>query len=111
MKRIFYILLLLGLFIYSCGPVKTITSNDNTITSMKLLLDTTYNKTQFDSLCIVDSIDPNYRNWLKMSFIDYETNKTINEYTYIKTLNEDEIMYRLIIDETEYNIIKRLTDN
>lgn len=96
--------------ILSCGVSKKNTTTENP-TSMMILLDTTFTKFQFDSLCVADTINPNYKEWLVMSFIDYETNKTINEYTYIKTLNEDEIMYRLIIDETEYNIIKRLTDN
>ena len=103
----FIILIFLTL---SCGTVRKTNTIENS-TSMKILLDTTFTKFQFDSLCVADTLNPNYKEWLIMSFVDYETNKTINEYTYIKTLNEDEIMYRLIIDETEYNIIKRLTDN
>lgn len=98
------------LFVLSCGVSKKNTTTENP-TSMRILLDTTFTEIQFDSLCVADTINPNYKKWLTMSFVDYETNKTINEYTYIKTLNEDEIMYRLIINETEYNIIKRLTDN
>ena len=110
MKRIVITILIVIFALASCGTSKKVTITDRP-TSMRVLLDTTFTKFQFDSLCVADTINPNYKEWLVMSFVDYETNKVINEYTYIKTLNEDEIMYRLIIDETEYNIIKRLTDN
>ena len=110
MKQLIISFIIMIFLILSCGTVRRTTTTENP-TSMRVLLDTTFTKSQFDSLCIADTINPNYKEWLSMSFIDYETNKTINEYTYIKELNEDEIMYRLIVDETEYNIIKRLTDN
>lgn len=110
MKQLIISFIIMIFLTLSCSTVKKATTTENP-TSMRILLDTTFTKFQFDSLCVADTINPNYKEWLMMSFIDYETNKTINEYTYIKTLNEDEIMYRLIIDETEYNIIKRLTDN
>lgn len=111
MKRFIIILLSVSLLLFtSCGPGKRTVDTEKS-TSMKMLIDTTFTMHQFDSLCVADTISPDYKNWLVMAFLDYETNNVIYEYIYIKHINEDEIMYRLIVDDKEYKIIKRLTDN
>lgn len=94
----------------SCGTNKKIVTN-NLHATMKIMIDESFNRQQFDSLCVADTINPDYTKWLVMPFVDYETNETVHEYVYIKKINEDEIMYRLIIENCDYKIIKRITDN
>ena len=99
------------LIFFSCGTGKKVTTTTNSTTSMRMLLDTTFTQHQFDSLCVADTINPNFKKWLNISFNDYETKEYIYEYIYIKKINEDEIVYRVIVENDNYKITKRLTDN
>lgn len=104
----FIAILITVLLCFSCGLSK---KSQQTINQPKMLLliDANFNKHQFDSLCVADTLPNDLEKWLRWQFIDYEKNTMINEYVYIKHINEDEVMYRLIIDN-DYNIMKRLTD-
>ena len=43
-----------------------------------------FNKRQLDSAFVADTLNPNLENWLKATFVDYETNEKIVKYLYIK---------------------------
>lgn len=43
-----------------------------------------FNKRQLDSAFVADTLDPNLKNWLNATFVDYETNEKIVKYLYIK---------------------------
>lgn len=111
MKQLIGILVFGILFLFSCGTSKKVTSTKESNSYMVMLLDTTFTKHQFDSLCVADTINPNFKKWLNISFNDYETKEYIYEYIYTKKINEDEIVYRVIIENDNYKITKRLTDN
>lgn len=79
-------------------------------TSMRILYDREFTYRQFDSICVADTIPINLDLWKKLTSVDYETNKAIDEYLYIKRLGVNEELFRLmIIDEDTYNIYKRIT--
>lgn len=79
-------------------------------TSMRILYDKDFTYKQFDSICVADTIPNNLELWKPYSQFDYETNKAITEYLYIKRLGVNEEIYRLmVIDEDTYNIYKRIT--
>jgi hypothetical protein len=108
MKKILFYSLLALLF-YSCGTQKKITNNPDS--RMILLINDTFTKHQLDSLCVADTISSDLNTWIIGTFVDYETNTPVKEYSYIKIMKEDEILYRVIEEGIDYKITKRLTDN
>lgn len=69
-----------------------------------------YNKHQLDSICIVDTIEPNLEKWHILGLRDGETNENVTQYLYIKTLGEFESIYRVQkINDDRYKITKRIT--
>ena len=107
MKR-FIVCCIIALLCLSCGVSKK-TIETTPTQRMLALIDAEFTKYQFDSLCVADSLPNDLKKWLYWEFIDYEDNKTIKEFIYIKKVNEDDIMYRVIVDDN-YNVMKRLTD-
>lgn len=109
MKKII-VFLFLVFFCYSCGTTKKVVEPEKP-TKMLNLIDTIFSRQQLDSLCVADTISLDLDTWMKITFVDYESNSAIIEYSYIKTIHEDEILYRVIKDGENFKIIKRLTDN
>lgn len=79
--------------------------------NMKILYERDFTHAQFDSICVADAIPMNLELWKAYSTRDYETNKVITEYMFIKKLekNGEEIYRLMIVDEDTYNIYKRIT--
>ena len=70
-----------------------------------------YNKCQFDSICVADTLDMDLNNWLIVPLRDYETKKNVSQYIYIKSLGKHESIYRVYkIDDNTYKITKRITE-
>ena len=80
-------------------------------TSMRILYDKNFTYAQFDSICVVDVIPIDLGEWKSHTTVDYETNKPITEYLYIKSIdsNNEEIYRLIILDQDTYNIYKRIT--
>lgn len=79
--------------------------------SMRILYDKDFTHAQFDSICVADAIPVDLELWKSYSSRDYETNKVVTEYMFIKKLekNGEEIYRLMIVDENTYNIYKRIT--
>ena len=112
LKR-FLVVVSLFFFMIGCGPGKHLPQNqDNNLSySMQILFEKNFTMYQFDSLCVADTLPINFeKKWIKnQSLYDYETNKPIEQYYYIKRLGQNESFYRLIIiDEETYNVFKRV---
>ena len=94
----------------SCGLFHKQPQNYTYGTSMRILYERDFTRAQFDSLCVADTIPANLKLWKSQSFRDYETNKLMKEYLYIKRLGSDEELFRLMMPtDTTYNIYKRIT--
>ena len=79
-------------------------------TGMRILYDKEFTQYQFDSICLADTIPGNLDMWRKLKSVDYETNKPIEEYLYIKRLGANEEMFRMMmVNDSTYNILKRIT--
>ena len=77
--------------------------------TMKIVFDRQFNLHQFDSLCVADTLPVLLTKWRKITIDDYETDRTLEEYLYIKRLGKNESTYRLIKENEElYNINKRV---
>ena len=108
--------LLIGLLVIAsmsgCGLLCRHRQNDQETyaTSMRILYERDFSRAQFDSICVADTIPVDLKLWKSYSMRDYETNKLITEYLYIKRLGANEEMFRLMMPtDSTYNIIKRIT--
>ena len=64
---------------------------------------------QFDSICKVDYISNDLKNWHIFSSRDGETQEAFSEYMYIKQIGQNEIIYRLLkTRDGKYKITKRI---
>ena len=68
-----------------------------------------FNGRQLDSLCVADTIPSDLTNgWLHKVYTDFETNKPIIRYMYIKELNDNfEIIYFVTPKDDIYIVSKR----
>ena len=105
------LMIAIGLSLVSCGLFrKAPTTPENYGLSMRILYNREFTYTQFDSICVADTIPANLSLWKAYSSRDYETNSIITEYLYIKRLGANEEMFRLImVNDSTYNIYKRIT--
>ena len=105
------LMIAIGLSLVSCGLFrKAPTTPENYGLSMRILYNREFTYTQFDSICVADTIPANLSLWKAYSSRDYETNNIITEYLYIKRLGANEEMFRLImVNDSTYNIYKRIT--
>ena len=108
--------LLIGLLVIAsmsgCGLLCRHKQNtpDTYATSMRILYERDFTVAQFDSICVADTIPRDLKLWKSYSMRDYETNKPITEYLYIKRLGANEEMFRVMMPtDSTYNIIKRIT--
>ena len=113
--RNFLVVVFLFFLMIGCGPGRHLQQNQNNVDttlsySMQILFEKNFSLYQFDSLCFADTLPRNFDKWVKnQNLYDYETNKPIEQYYYIKRLGPNESFYRLIIiDEETYNVFKRV---
>ena len=108
---------LITLNIIGCGSLRKICHKNNSGVeqvenygvTMKIVFDRQFNLHQFDSLCVADTLPVLLTKWRKITIDDYETDRTLEEYLYIKRLGKNESTYRLIKENEElYNINKRV---
>ena len=102
----------IGLSICGCGLFRKVPKNTNTNTTLgaSAMYGQTYtiNDRQLDSVCFADKLSYDLNDWIKSTYLDYETNKIINKYIFIKTLNEkEEMVYILMPVDTLYELTKR----
>ena len=107
---------MVGIALFGCGLCKRVpnnTENQTTLGSPAMFGQTSMiTKRQLDSVCVVDGLSVNLNNWLKSTYVDYETNKQIERYAFIKILNEnEEMMYILMPVDTLYKLTKRYVQN
>lgn len=90
----------------ACGTQKQeVTATDGT--SMKNAFERLFTPSQFDSICVADSLPSDLNKWHRMAFRDHETRKGEYEYLFIKRLGKGEQVYRLEKIGTSYKITKR----
>lgn len=92
-------------FVFSCSHVVMLNSYNDYVSDYQL-----------DSLCKVEKIPyPEYEKWITLQYLDPETNKMINQYTFIKSFrnkNSDEIVYVVTeLDSITYKFNKRISKN
>lgn len=97
MKKLFLYIFII-LFIASCS-----------IQRMYNSMHGVYNKSQIDSICALEKLPIDFKSWIDIGLIDYETNDSINQYMFIKQLKNDEIIYNIIINDSLYIFSKRVT--
>lgn len=104
--------MIICLFVTSC-KTKHIIIDDNTYEYTNVIQSSTmmnyeymYNKEQLDSALVADELPLNISDWIGAAYIDYETNKPINQYMYYKLNDNNEItiIYKI-------NIRKSNNDN
>ena len=102
----------IGLSLCGCGLFKNVPKNNENSTTLST--PAMFGKTaminlrQLDSICVVDGLSTNLEDWLKSTYVDYETNMPVNRYAFIKVLNEhEEMMYILMPVDTLYKLTKR----
>ena len=109
-------LIVIALSMTSCGLVNKIFHNNSdnepvVAGSIQNMYLTTYNfdGRQLDSLCRVDTIPSDLADgWLRKVYTDYETNKPVIRYMYIKELNDNyEIIYFVTPKDDMYVVSKR----
>jgi len=109
MKRKMAFLFVMVLTICSimcCGPGKKVTKEkDFVMYGYERLM----NGSQLDSLCVADTLSTNFENWIEVGFHDYETERTIVRYLFIKRANsESEVIYTVTQQDTLFNVNKRM---
>jgi hypothetical protein len=96
-KIIIFIFLLL---ISSCVPIKM----SNSIKGV-------YNEYQLDSICRVERLPDDLSKWHGNDIYDYETNKKISQYIFIKDITrKNEVIYTITVDDTTYYFTKRVVE-
>lgn len=64
---------------------------------------------QIDSLCVADTLDGEWYNWLHTSFRDFETGLLVTKYSYFKELTDStEIFYIITQKDSTYSVLKRI---
>lgn len=109
MKKIIW-LVMFTLVIASCGTNKVSTEKYAGGNVMKNAFEAVFTNSQFDSICIADTLPSSLDLWHKMYYRDYETREAKTQYLFIKRLGKQESIYRLEpIDDSNYKITKRIT--
>lgn len=109
MKRIFTFLLI-AFLLFSCKTQENIGEITFGTSSMQNLYEMTITQHQIDSICEADML-PNYTEWLKARFTDYETNTVFVKRMYFKSCSdENEVIYILIGESEPYKITKRIAE-
>lgn len=79
-----------------CKSHKFATSTDTVAGYMMNQFDGTYSVAQFDSICGVENISSNYKEWHKFTYVDFEDRTEIVRYLFIRMLSDDkEVIYTL----------------
>lgn len=95
---------------FSCKTYKNTGEITFGTSSMQNLYEMTITQHQIDSICDADML-PNYNEWLKARFIDYETNTVFVKRMYLKSCSdENEVIYILIGENEPYKITKRIAE-
>lgn len=63
---------------------------------------------QVDSICKADAL-PQMDGWIKTSFRDFETGRSVTKYMYIQEVGENESIYIIMGDSEPYIVTKRIT--
>ena len=118
MKNRFFKLLVFFFILFSfvsCGPLNKVRqgkNKENTETTfgasqmMKQVIHE-YNAYQIDSMCVTDVLPPNFNGWIKRIYSDYETNKSIIRYMFIKELNEYNEMIYIVTPKGEMFVVAK----
>lgn len=110
MKKLF--LLILIIFTFGCSTYKSNTNTSEYTFGVHMMnaFEGYYNLYQLDSICKADNINPNIKEWEKLSIKDYETGKDVSQYFYIRSLGEHENIYRVFfVNDSIVKITKRIT--
>ena len=107
MKKLFY--LFVSLFILACTPKSIIGGTENMGNSMVIGFNGKISMSQFDSMCVADTLPKSLTDWKYLGLQDYESNQRVSLFMYMKRNNKEEIMYRAedTMDDS-VKIIKRL---
>ena len=107
MKKLFY--LFVSLLILACTPKSIVDGNENMGNTMLLDFNGKISMTQFDSMCVADTLPKSLMDWKFLGLKDYENNERVSLYVYMKRNSKEEIMYRAedTMDDS-VKIIKRL---
>lgn len=99
-----------ALVIVACGTNKVSSENYAGGKVMKNAFEAVFTSSQFDSICIADTLPSRFAFWHKMNYKDFETNQIKTQYLFIKRLGKQESIYRLEpIDGLHCKITKRIT--
>ena len=112
MKR-FFITLIMALsmiFAVSCKTTENIGDITFGASSMKIFYTMDITQRQLDSICEADIL-PDYNQWIKAKFTDFETNKVYVKRMYFKSYSEyNEVIYILVGEKAPYKITKRIAE-
>lgn len=109
MKRILTALLI-AFLMFSCKTQQTVEDITFGTSAMLNQYEMQITQHQLDSICEADTL-PNYKQWIKAKFTDYETNNVFVKRMYFKTCSEDgEIVYILLGEKEPYKITKRIAE-
>lgn len=103
MKKIIIFILF---FIFLCIGCTTTRVLRNSIRSM-------YKQYQFDSICQVERLPNDLDKWHGNFLYDYETNKKIAQYIFIKNIDrKNEIIYTITVNDNDsvYYFAKRIVE-
>ena len=111
MKKIFITLVMvISMFLFSCKTKENFGEITFGTSSMQSLYEMTITQNQIDSICEADML-PNYSEWIKARFTDYETNTVFVKRMYLKSCSDkNEIIYILVGENEPYKIIKRIAE-
>ena len=106
----FILAIFISLSLVSCGVSKKTTIDDSVIAGSLYGYTQIITSAQLDSVCVVDILPKDLNDWNTTSFYDFETNKKIIEWMYIKELGKEyEAIYILIPkSNTSYKLTKRI---
>ena len=70
-----------------------------------------YNEYQLDSICRVERLPNDMEEWYGTLIYDYETNKKIDQYVFIKECNrKSEVIYTITVEDSTYYFTKRVVE-
>ena len=75
--------------------------------SMKNAFERVFSRSQFDSICVADSLPSDLRKWRRTQIRDFETREGETMYLFIKRLGNGEQIYRLEEVGGGFKITKR----
>lgn len=103
MKKIFY--LIFGVMLMSCAPKVILNGNIFQGDTMKLDMNGKYSMTQFDSMCIADTLPRDLDNWVSLGLKDFESKEDATLFS----ANKKNAVYKVEkIKGDSVKIIKRI---